>query len=314
MNTWHKTGAACFFPCSSLYLRCVLSCDDVICAKGFAVAWWWATGAASDFHDNQLHLWNAHRTPCKSRFFTFIWSIVWEVVADDVRCLRIWGHHSLCADLLTTHDCLKLIRVFCDSFHAPAATSMRNILLFASNPPVRLHLSAFVHVSHLSMYSFYLFLSSFYLFFFSFASRPHSALVFLVYVFLAAAGVAVILLSCLLFLFYRSFSVCFFIILVPSSSFLFWQLNPVQIRSAKMIRNDSNLQNCVPPMSRPMAPLMFSLTWLFLHSQTRSQKTDPWSKRRNVGYWKRYAKLVIEISWVLWFLAILQWNYPVGSP
>ena len=34
-------------------------------------------------------------------------------------------------------------------------------------------------------------------------------LFFLVYVFLAAAGVAVILLSCLLFLFYHSFFVCF---------------------------------------------------------------------------------------------------------
>lgn len=192
----------------------------MICKKGFALAWSWATGPASDFHDNQLHLWNAHRTPCKSRFLTCFLSIFWEVVTDDVRWLRIWGHHSLCADLLTAHDCLKLIRVFCDSFHAPAATSMRNVLLFASSP----------------------------------------------------AGVAVILLSCLLFLFYRSFFVCFFIILVPSSSFLFWQLNPVQIRSAKMIRNDSNLQNCVLPMSRPMAPLMFSLTWLFLHFQTRSQK------------------------------------------
>lgn len=222
----------------------------MICKKGFALAWSWATGPASDFHDNQLHLWNAHRTPCKSRFLTCLLSIFWEVVTDDVRWLRIWGHHGLCADLLTTHDCLKLIRVFCDSFHAPAATSMRNVLLFASSPSVCT--LAFVHVSHLSMYSFYLF-------FFSFASRPHSALV--------VSGVCFPCccwccshssFSCLLFLFYHSFFVCFFIILVPSSSFLFWQLNPVQIRSAKMIRNDSNLQNCVLPMSRPMAPLMFS--------------------------------------------------------
>ena len=75
-----------------------------------------------------------------------------------MRWLRIWGHHSLCADLLTAHDCLKLIRVFCDSF-----------LLFASSPSVCT--LAFVNVSHLSMYSFYIF-------FFSFALRPHSALVF----------------------------------------------------------------------------------------------------------------------------------------
>ena len=64
---------------------------------------------------------------------------------------------------------------------------------------VRLHLSMF-HISRCALFISFSFL------------LPRDLIVllfFLVYVFLAAAGVAVILLSCLLFLFYHSFFVCF---------------------------------------------------------------------------------------------------------
>ena len=122
-----------------------------------------------------------------------------------MRWLRIWGHHSLCADLLTAHDCLKLIRVFCDSFHAPAATSMRNVLLFASSPSVCT--LAFVNVSHLSMYSFYIF-------FFSFALRPHSALFF----FWCAFSLLLLVLQSFFFLVFFFFSTVLSLFVSSSSS------------------------------------------------------------------------------------------------